>query len=62
MKFKHLFVVLLAFIVIVFASCDQKKPEKGYISEDEALESSNDKNELEKMFKGIYQGSKAYYE
>ena len=38
MKFKHLFVVLLAFIVIVFASCDQKKPEKGYISEERVNE------------------------
>ena len=32
MKFKRLFVVLLAFIVLIFASCDQKRPEKGYIS------------------------------
>ena len=32
MKFKRLFVVLLAFIVLVFASCDQKKPDKGYLS------------------------------
>lgn len=32
MKFKRLFVVLLAFIVLIFASCDKKSPEKGYIS------------------------------
>lgn len=32
------------------------------ISEEEALAASNDKNELEKMFRGVYQGTKAYYE
>ena len=35
---------------------------RGFISENEALDNSNDVNELEKMFKGIYQGTKAYYE
>ena len=35
---------------------------KGLISEQEALEHSNDTNELEKMFRGAYQGTKAYYE
>jgi hypothetical protein len=34
----------------------------GYISEKEALESSNDVAELEKIFRGVYQGTKAYYE
>ena len=34
----------------------------GKISEAEALEASNDANELEKMFRGIYQGTKNYYE
>ena len=29
---------------------------------EEALENSNDEGELEKMFKGVYQGTKAYYE
>ena len=32
------------------------------ISEEEALESSNEPNELEKMFRGVYQGTKSYYE
>lgn len=32
------------------------------ISESEAMEASNDTNELEKMFRGIYQGTKNYYE
>lgn len=32
------------------------------ISEEEALENSNDENELVKMLRGVYQGSKAYYE
>lgn len=32
------------------------------ISQEEALEHSNDKNELEKIFRGVYQGTKAYYE
>ena len=32
------------------------------ISEEEAMEASNDKNELEKMFRGVYQGTKNYYE
>lgn len=36
--------------------------DKGYISEEEALNSSNDEAELEKMFRGVYQGTKAYYE
>lgn len=36
--------------------------EKGYISEKEALNSSNDESELEKMFRGVYQGTRAYYE
>ena len=35
---------------------------KGLITEEDALENSNDKNELEKMFRGVYQGTKAYYE
>ena len=34
----------------------------GLISKEEALENSNDENELEKMFRGVYQGTKAYYE
>ena len=32
------------------------------ISQEEALENSNDPNELEKIFRGVYQGTKAYYE
>ena len=32
------------------------------ISQEEALENSNDLNELEKIFRGVYQGTKAYYE
>ena len=36
--------------------------ELGKISEQEALDSSNDEQELEKMFRGVYQGTKAYYE
>lgn len=35
---------------------------KGLISQQEALQNSNDENELEKLFRGIYQGTKAYYE
>ena len=33
-----------------------------YISEEEALAHSNDTNELQKMFKGVYQGTKTYYD
>ena len=36
--------------------------DKGCISEEEALANSNDEAELEKMFRGVYQGTKAYYE
>ena len=36
--------------------------DKGYISQEEALHSSNDESELEKVFRGVYQGTKAYYE
>ena len=36
--------------------------DRGCISEEEALGSSNDEAELEKMFRGVYQGTKAYYE
>ena len=36
--------------------------ELGYISEEEALDNSNDEAELEKIFRGVYQGTKAYYE
>ena len=36
--------------------------DRGCITEEEALESSNDEAELEKMFRGVYQGTKAYYE
>ncbi len=32
------------------------------ITKEEALENSNDVNELEKIFRGVYQGTKAYYE
>jgi hypothetical protein len=34
----------------------------GDISEKEALDNSNDPEELEKMFRGAYHGTKAYYE
>jgi len=34
----------------------------GLVSEEEAIEASNDKNELEKMFRGVYQGTRSYYE
>lgn len=34
----------------------------GFITQEEALANSNDVNELEKMFRGVYQGTKAYYE
>lgn len=33
-----------------------------YITEAEALEASNDKNELEKVFRGVFLGTKNYYE
>lgn len=36
--------------------------ERGLITEEEALAHSNDIPELEKMFRGIYQGTKNYYE
>lgn len=32
------------------------------ISKEEALENSNDVNELEQIFRGVYQGTKSYYE
>ena len=34
----------------------------GNISQEEALNASNDPNELEKLFHGVYQGTKSYYE
>ena len=34
----------------------------GNLSEEEAIEASNDPNELEKLFRGVYQGTKNYYE
>ena len=36
--------------------------ERGFITQEEALSVSNDKNELEILFRGAYQGTKAYYE
>ncbi|MCQ2753685.1 MAG: PilT/PilU family type 4a pilus ATPase [bacterium] len=33
-----------------------------YISEKEALENSNDPGELEKIFRGVFQGTKSYYD
>lgn len=36
--------------------------EKGIITEEVALENSTEPNELEKIFKGVYQGTKSYYE
>ena len=36
--------------------------DKGFISQEQALEYSNDESELEKFFRGVYQGTKAYYE
>ena len=35
---------------------------KELITKEEALNNSNDPNELEKLLRGVYQGSKAYYE
>lgn len=34
----------------------------GLITKEEALASSNDENELEKIFRGVFQGTKVYYE
>ena len=34
----------------------------GHLSQEEALEVSNEPNELEKLFRGVYQGTKSYYE
>ena len=36
--------------------------EAGLISQKEALANSNDENELEKIFRGVYQGTKSYYD
>jgi len=36
--------------------------EMNRITEEEAMLASNDKNELEKMFRGVYQGTKNYYD
>ena len=38
LKIKRLWVVLLAFVVLLFASCDQKKPEDGYLNDEQVLE------------------------
>ena len=38
MKLRHLYVVLLAFIVFIFASCDQKSPVKGYLTDEQVDE------------------------
>ena len=35
---------------------------QGLVTEEEALASSNDANELEKIFRGVFQGTRAYYE
>lgn len=35
---------------------------KGLISEEEALQNSNEPSELEKVFRGVYQGTQNYYE
>ena len=37
-KIKRLWVVLLAFVVLLFTSCDHKTPEKGYLNEEQVLE------------------------
>lgn len=36
--------------------------QSGAITQEEALEHSNDTSELEKIFRGVYNGTKAYYE
>ena len=36
--------------------------EAGLISQEVALECSNEANELEKIFRGVYQGTKSYYD
>ena len=37
-KIKHLWVVLLAFMCLIFASCDQKDPDEGYLTDEQVLE------------------------
>jgi hypothetical protein len=37
-KFRHLWLVLLAFFTLAFVSCDQKKPDPGYLTDEEVLE------------------------
>ena len=36
--------------------------DQGKITQEEAIANSSDENELEKMFRGVYQGTKSYYE
>jgi hypothetical protein len=36
-KLRHLWLVLLAFVMLAFVSCDQKKPDKGYLTDEEVL-------------------------
>ena len=36
-KIKRLWVVLLAFVVLLFVSCDKKDPEPGYLNDDQVL-------------------------
>lgn len=38
MKIKRIWVVLLAFVVLLFASCDKKTPVEGYLTEEQILE------------------------
>ena len=35
---------------------------EGLVTQEEALSCSNDTNELEKIFRGVFQGTKSYYE
>lgn len=37
-KFKKLIAILLAFVCLVFASCDKKTPVEGYLTDEEVLE------------------------
>ena len=49
-------------VVKIFAINFANLVTKECISQEEALEASNDVNELEKIFRGVYQGTRSYYE
>ena len=61
-KIKRFCVVLLAFVVLLFASCDKKTPDKGYLTDEQVLEIVEKFSATTDYSKYTYSGSMNFFD